>query len=81
MKKVFLEIAQNSQENTCASLHFSIKLPACGAFSFIKIEALAHKKETLSQVFSCEFREISKNTFLYRALLVVASDHNVHIAF
>ena len=42
VKKVFLEISQNSQENTCASLFF--------------------KKETLAQVFSCEFCEISQNT-------------------
>ena len=39
LKKVFLEISQNSR--------------AC---NFIK-------KETLTQVFSCEFSEISKNTF------------------
>ena len=31
------------------------------------------KKETLVQVFSCEFCEIAKNTFLHRATLVVAS--------
>ena len=31
------------------------------------------KKETLAQVFSCEFCEISKNTFLYRTPLVAAS--------
>ena len=30
-------------------------------------------KETLTQVFSCEFCEISKNTFLYRTPLVAAS--------
>ena len=32
------------------------------------------KKETQGQVFSCEFCEISKNTFLYRTPLVVASE-------
>ena len=32
------------------------------------------KKETLAQVFSCEFCEISKNTFFYRTPLVTASD-------
>ena len=32
------------------------------------------KKETLAQVFSCEFCKISKNTFSYRTLLVAASD-------
>ena len=47
VKKVFLEIAQKSQENTCA--------------------------QTLAQVFSCEFREISKNTFSYRTSPVPAS--------
>ena len=45
VKKVFLEILQNSQENTCARVSFLIK------------------NETLAQVFSCEFSEISTNTF------------------
>ena len=31
------------------------------------------KKETLAQVFFCEFCEISKNTFYYRTPLVAAS--------
>ena len=54
-KKVFLEISRNLQENTCARVSFLIKLQA----SCIYIE-----KETLTQMFSCEFWEISKNTFL-----------------
>ena len=32
------------------------------------------KKETLAQVFSCEFCEISKNAFLHRTPLVAASE-------
>ena len=32
------------------------------------------KKETLAQVFSCEFCEISKNTFFYGTSLVAASN-------
>ena len=32
------------------------------------------KKETLAQVFSCDFCEISKSTFFYRTPLVAASD-------
>ena len=32
------------------------------------------KKETLAEVFSCEFCEISKNIFSYRIPLVAASD-------
>ena len=31
------------------------------------------KKETLAQVFSCEFLEISKNTFFTEHLLATAS--------
>ena len=43
----------------------------------LNLEAVAQmcsiKKETLAQVFSCEFCEISKNTFSYRTPLVAAS--------
>ena len=57
VEKMFLEISQNSQENTCQSLFFNkvggLRPMAC---NFIK-------KETLVQVFSCEFCEISKSTF------------------
>ena len=55
LKKVFWEILQISQENTCARV------------SFIK-------KETLGQVFSCEFCQTSKNTFSYRTPPLGASD-------
>ena len=62
VKKVFLEISQKSQKNTCARDSFLIK--AC---NFIK-------KESLAQAFSCEFYEISKNTYFYRTPLVAASE-------
>ena len=59
VKKVFLEILQNSQENTCGKDSFLIKLQTSPC-NFIK-------KETLAQVlFSFEFCEISKSTFFYR---------------
>ena len=67
VKKVFLEISQNSQENSCARVSFLIKLHT-SACNFIK-------KETLSQVFSCEFGEISKNIFCYRTPLVAAYEY------
>ena len=51
---MFLEISQNSQVNTGARVSFLIK---CSPYVCNCI-----KKETLAQVFSCEFREISKNT-------------------
>ena len=53
VKKVFLEVSQNSQENTCARVSF-----LC---NFII--------ETLAQVFSSERCEISKNTFSYECFL------------
>ena len=34
-----------------------------------------NRPETLAQVFSCEFCEISKNTCLHRTPLVVVSEH------
>ena len=59
VREVFLEILENSQEKTCARVPFLIKLQA-QACNFIR-------KETLAQAFSCEFSEISKNTYSYRA--------------
>ena len=38
------------------------------------------KKETLTQVFSCEFCEIYKNTFYYRTPLVAASGVLINFA-
>ena len=64
VKKMFLEISQNLQENTCARVSILIKLQA--ASNFIKIE-------TLAQAISCEFCEISNNTFSYRTPPVAAS--------
>ena len=58
VKKAFLEISQNSQENTCAESEAS---------NFIK-------KETLAQVFSCEFCKISKITFYYRTPELAVSE-------
>ena len=66
MKKVLLEILQNSQENTCTRVSFLIKLQA-EACNFIK-------KETQAQLFSFEFFEISKNTFSYRTPPVTAPE-------
>ena len=64
-KKGVLDISQNSQENIYARISFLIKLQA-SVCNFIK-------KETLAQVFSCEFCEVSKNTFSYRTPPVASS--------
>ena len=58
VKKVFLEISQNSQQSTCTRVYRPATL---------------FKKMTLVQAFSCEFCEISKGTFFHRISLVAAS--------
>ena len=55
LQTCFIEISQNSQENTRARVSFLIKLKALG-LQFIK-------KETLAQVFSYNFCKISKIPF------------------
>ena len=60
---MFLKISQNSQENTCARLSFLIKLQA----SFMR-------KDTLTQVFYCDFWEVFKNTFFTEQLWTTASE-------
>ena len=65
IKKVFLEISQNSQGNNCTRFSILIKLQVSG------LQLI--KKETLEQVFSCEFYEISKNTFFTEHLWTTAS--------
>ena len=54
MKKEFLKVLQNSQENTWTGVSFLIKFQA-ETYNFIK-------KKILVQVFSCEFCEICKTT-------------------
>ena len=72
VKKVFLEISQNSQENTCVRDSFLNKVAGLRpkACNFIK-------KETLAQVFSCEFCKISKSNFFTEHLWATTS--NVYI--
>ena len=47
----------------------------CQSFFFNKVVGLFFKKETLAQVFSCEFSEISKNTFFTEHLWTIASEY------
>ena len=54
VKRLFLKISQNVQENTCARISFLINLQA---------PATLLKKETGARVFSCEFSKILKNIF------------------
>ena len=61
-RKVFLAISQNSQEYTCARVSFLIKL-----------QASASEKRDSSTMFSCEFCEVSKDTFFTEHLWATTS--------
>ena len=65
VKKVFLEISQNSQKTRVPETLFqqSCRPKSCNSIM----------KEPLAQVFSCEFCKISKNSFFYRTPPVTAS--------
>ena len=69
-EKLFLELSQNSQKNICARVSFLIIRLQASTYNFIK-------KETLAQVFSCEFDKMSKNIFFtehLRWLLLMLRD-------
>ena len=66
LKKVFLQISQNSQETTVTESLFLIKLQA-EACNFIR-------KENLAQMFSWNFATFLRTTFLYKTPSVAASE-------
>ena len=65
-KKVFLEISENSQENTRARVSFLIKLQAWGLKLYQKIDS--------GTVVFLRILEISKNTFFTEHLWTTASE-------
>ena len=65
-KGVLRNFTKFTGKHLCQSLYFN---KVAGACNFIKIEALA-------QVFSCEFCEISKNTFFTEHIWATASGAN-----
>ena len=73
VKKVFLQMSQNSQEKTSGRVSFLIKLQA--------LSCIFIKKETLAQVLSCEFCEISKNTFFTEHPWRTASELKENLIF
>ena len=71
LKKLLLEILQIYKKKLCQNL-FLIKLQAsASACNF-------NQKESLVQVFFCEFCEISRNTFSYRTTLVADKFSDIH---
>ena len=73
VKKVFLKISQNSQENTCAWIFFFNRLKTLTACNFIK-------KETLAQMLSCESCEIFKKTYFAEHLRTTAFESGAHLS-
>ena len=67
-KGVLRNFTKFTGKHLCQSLFFNKVAGPGQACNFIK-------KETLAQVFSCEFCEISKNTFFYRTPLVAVFLH------
>ena len=63
VKKVFLKILQNSQENTCTR---------------VSSKAATLLKKTLEQVFFSEFSEIFKNTLFYRTPNIASHKYKPH---
>ena len=63
VKKVFLKISQDSQENTCSRVCFLNKVTS--------LTLQLYQKETLAQVLSNEFCEIFKNIFFFTEHLLV----------
>ena len=66
LKKAFLKIFQNSSENTCVGISFLTKLQARFATLL--------KKETLTQVFSCEIILFSLKFQAYSLMLYINRD-------
>ena len=85
VKKKFLKISQNSEENTCARVSFLITLQASLIRASRQINTLKKntlEKETLALVFSCEFYKNFKNTFYIEHLqwlLLVVSNTGIHV--
>ena len=71
VKKLFLKISQNSQENTCVRASFFNKVASLRPATLLK-------KETLEHVFSCKFCEIFKNTIFYRTPEVATSVYHIN---
>ena len=71
VKKVFLEISQNSQENACAKVLFLIMQSLFfNKVAGLRLTTLLQKR--LAQVFSSEFCEIFKDTFFQEHLWTAA---------
>ena len=84
-KKGVLKTSKKSQENTCARVTFLIKLHASLIFYIrawrwihtVKKETL--KRETLAQVYSCEFCQILRILFSYITPVAASGSSGLHV--
>ena len=97
VKKVFLEISQNSQENTCARVYFLIKLQTSGFFwipfflivedSFLHILYEFHEiklngmKYTLNYVFHEIVWNISQCILVFKRIKGLVSENSSAVEF
>ena len=66
-KDVLRNFVKFTGKHLCQSQFFNEVADSRALFNYLlNLLTLFIKKETLAQVFSCEFCEISKNTFFYR---------------
>ena len=70
-KDILEDLTKFTVKHLCQSLFVNIKFQ-CDACNFIK-------KEALTQVFSCEFYELFKNTFFIENLWAAASECSISI--
>ena len=70
-KDILKTFEKFSRKHLCQSLFFN-KVAA------LRSTALSNKKETLVQVFSCEFCEIFKNTSFHKTAPVAASVRKIY---
>ena len=72
MKKVFLEISQNSQENTCARVSFLIKLQA-NLVAQSALEKFTYSSNSLVSL--CEFAHFSH----YLKIAPLLASYVIHV--
>ena len=77
-KKVLGNFTEFTEKHLYQSLFFN-KVAGLGQQLWLEARNFI-EKETLVQMFFCEFCEISQNTFLYRTPLVAASDRKTAVA-
>ena len=76
-KGVFRNFTKFTEKHLYQSLFFN-KVTGLGQQLWLEARNFI-EKETLVQMFFCEFCEISQNTFLYRTPLVAASDRKTAV--